>query len=216
MHPDISRLPSCLFYEGRIADGPDMATKTSQPWHSNPLFGTYKFLNVAGHERTTLNGHSLMNHEECDVAVALYTRLKTEYAKVDFDFRIGIISMYRAQLLELKNKFRTAFGAEILGKIDFNTVDGFQGQEKDIIIVSCVRAGPGVQSIGFLSDSRRLNVAITRARSSLFVLGHASTLARSDALWKRIVEGAQNTSYLLEVSQIYSIINIYIYIIVKL
>lgn len=200
MHPDISRLPSTLFYSQRLLDGPNMAQKTSQPWHNHALFGTYKFINVgSGNEQQVQSGHSLVNHTECEVAVALYNRIKTEYPDTDLDFRIGVITMYRAQLLELKRKFKTSFGADVLGKVDFNTVDGFQGQEKDIIILSCVRAGPGVQSIGFLADQRRLNVAITRAKSSLFILGHAATLERSDQMWKAIVQDARDTFRMLDV-----------------
>ncbi|KAF8516825.1 SEN1 N terminal-domain-containing protein [Hysterangium stoloniferum] len=201
MHPDISRIPSQLFYGQRLLDGPGMIEKTSQIWHQNPLFGTYKFINVSGGNEQAAQGHSLLNHIECETALAIYNRLKTEYPKIDFDFRIGIIAMYRAQLMELKKKFRAFFGADIVGKVDFNTVDGFQGQEKDIIILSCVRAGPGVQSIGFLTDQRRLNVAITRARSSLFILGHAATLERSDQMWKHIVQDARSTSRMFDVSE---------------
>jgi len=200
MHPDISRLPSTLFYAQRLVDGPGMAEKTHQLWHKHPLFGTYKFINVAsGHEQPAHSGHSLVNRTECEVAAALYNRIRTEYTNIDLDFRIGVITMYRAQLLELKKKFQIAFGADVVGKVDFNTVDGFQGQEKDVIILSCVRAGPGVQSIGFLGDQRRLNVAITRARASLFILGHAATLERSDDMWKAIVQDARSTSRLLDV-----------------
>jgi ATP-dependent RNA/DNA helicase, senataxin len=200
MHPDISRLPSTLFYGERLYDGPGMAEKTSQLWHKHPLFGTYKFINVAsGREQQAHSGHSLVNHTECEVAVALYNRIKTEYSEIDLDFRIGVITMYRAQLLELKRKFRAVFGTDIVGKVDFNTVDGFQGQEKDIIILSCVRAGPGVQSVGFLADQRRLNVAITRARASLFILGHAATLERSDPMWKAIVQESRSATRLLDV-----------------
>ncbi|KIJ54640.1 hypothetical protein M422DRAFT_220966 [Sphaerobolus stellatus SS14] len=199
MHPDISRLPSKLFYGERLLDGPGMAEKTIQPWHTNSLFGSYKFVNVfRGKEQGAVAGHSMMNTVECDVAVALYNRLNTEYAKLNLDFKVGVISMYRAQLLQLKKTFRAAFGADIVNKVDFNTVDGFQGQEKDIIILSCVRAGPQVQSIGFLADQRRLNVAMTRARSSLFILGNASTLERSDPLWRQIVDDARSTSRLFD------------------
>ena len=154
---------------------------------------------ASGHEQPAHSGHSLVNRTECEVAAALYNRIRTEYTNIDLDFRIGVITMYRAQLLELKKKFQIAFGADVVGKVDFNTVDGFQGQEKDVIILSCVRAGPGVQSIGFLGDQRRLNVAITRARASLFILGHAATLERSDDMWKAIVQDARSTSRLLDV-----------------
>jgi len=201
MHPDISRLPSKLFYNAELKDGPGMLEKTVQPWHKNALFGSYKFFDIAGgREQSALSGHSFVNRAECEVAVALYNRLKKEYSDVDFNFRIGIITMYRAQLLELRKKFQAEFGTEIVRNIDFNTVDGFQGQEKDIIILSCVRAGPALDKIGFLSDQRRLNVAITRARSSLFIIGSAATLSRSDLLWKNIVQDARSTSRLMTVS----------------
>ena len=59
--------------------------------------------------------------------------------------------MYKAQIVALRKSFGERFGNDIANKIDFNTVDGFQGQEKDIIILSCVRAGPGLTNVGFLS-----------------------------------------------------------------
>ena len=72
---------------------------------------------------------------------------------MDFNFRVGVVSMYRAQILELRRAFESRFGIDITSQVDFNTVDGFQGQEKDIIILSCVRAGPGLQNVGFLSGA---------------------------------------------------------------
>jgi senataxin len=154
MHPDISRLPSTLFYNGRLQDGPGMAVKTQQPWHSHPKFGTYRFLNVSqGQEQQAAAGHSLKNKVECQVAVALYARIRQEFSAVDLDFRVGVVSMYRGQILELRRCFEQRFGQDILDKVHFATVDGFQGQEKDVIILSCVRAGPGLQSVGFLSGN---------------------------------------------------------------
>jgi senataxin len=150
MHPEISLLPSRVFYQGKLLDGPDMDMKTSKPWHLQEMFGPYKFFNVSGQEESG-RGHSLINRTECQTAVALYTRLLKEFSNFDFDFRVGVISMYRAQIGELKRAFVQRFGADIVGKILFHTVDGFQGQEKDVIILSCVRAGPGLQNIGFLA-----------------------------------------------------------------
>ncbi|KAJ2522766.1 DEAD-box type RNA helicase [Coemansia sp. RSA 2049] len=79
--------------------------------------------------------------------------------------------------------------------IEFNTVDGFQGQEKDIIIFSCVRAGEG--GVGFLSDRRRMNVGLTRARKSLFVLGNAAQLNVSP-LWKQLIDDSRGRGLLRE------------------
>ena len=81
----------------------------------------------------------------------------------------------------------------------FNTVDGFQGQEKDIIILSCVRSGPNLHQIGFLRDPRRMNVALTRAKSSLWVIGNGSTLERSDEKWKIIVNDARERGFYIDV-----------------
>lgn len=150
MHPEISLLPSRVFYQGKLLDGPDMDVKTTQPWHLQEKFGPYKFLNVAGQEESS-QSHSLINRAESQIAVALYAHLCKEFSSFDFDFRVGVISMYRAQIGELKRAFVQRFGSDIVGKILFHTVDGFQGQEKDVIILSCVRAGPGLQNIGFLA-----------------------------------------------------------------
>jgi len=82
-----------------------------------------------------------------------------------------------------------AFGSSILSGIEVSTVDGYQGQEKDVIIFSCVRSNMN-KSIGFLDDSRRLNVAITRAKCSLFLLGRAANLVQS-SLWRALIEDAK-------------------------
>jgi senataxin len=150
MHPEVSQLPSKIFYDGKLKDGPDMEKKTHRVWHAHPMFGTYRFLDVAdGLEEKSKN--SLKNMQECRVAAALYNRLVKEFSSFDFEFKIGIVSMYRAQIVELRRTFERQFGREVLRTVDFNTVDGFQGQEKDVIILSCVRSGPGVQNVGFLS-----------------------------------------------------------------
>ncbi|KAI0335924.1 hypothetical protein GY45DRAFT_1316694 [Cubamyces sp. BRFM 1775] len=204
MHPDISQLPSNLFYDGRLRDGPDMAEKTKRVWHGHPKFGTYRFYNVQGGlEESSGAGHSLVNRAEAQVAVALYNRLTKEFSSANLDFKIGVISMYRGQIVELRRAFQQRFGEEVMSMVDFNTVDGFQGQEKDIIILSCVRAGPGLQSVGFLRDVRRMNVALTRAKASLFVLGHAPTLERSDEIWRKIVDNARTRSCLVDVDVSY-------------
>ncbi|KAF9485837.1 hypothetical protein BDN70DRAFT_870734 [Pholiota conissans] len=202
MHPDISRLPSKVFYDGRLLDGPDMAVKTKQLWHAHDKFGTYKFLNVSwGVEESV--GRSLSNPAECKMAADLFNRLRGDFTNVNFDYRIGIVSMYKAQINALRNLFVQRFGAEIIRKVTFNTVDGFQGQEKDIIILSCVRAGPGLQRIGFTADIRRMNVALTRAKSSLFILGNAATLERSDDTWRVIVQDARTRESLITVDVAY-------------
>ncbi len=91
---------------------------------------------------------------------------------------IGIISPYRAQVRYLRALLRRdSYLRPLLPAISVDTVDAFQGQERDMIIVSLVRANDEGQ-IGFLSDLRRMNVAITRARHRLVIIGSAGTLGR--------------------------------------
>ena len=91
---------------------------------------------------------------------------------------MGIISPYKAQVQYLRQMLRKEpFFKPYRPYLTVNTVDGFQGQERDVILISLVRANEDGQ-IGFLSDLRRMNVAITRARMKLIILGNAATLTR--------------------------------------
>ncbi len=91
---------------------------------------------------------------------------------------VGVISPYRAQVQYLRRQLKKKeFFKPYRQLISVNTVDGFQGQERDVILISLVRANDEGQ-IGFLRDLRRMNVAITRARMKLFILGDASTMTR--------------------------------------
>ena len=100
---------------------------------------------------------------------------------------VGVISPYRAQVQYLRRLFKKReFYKPYRHLISVNTVDGFQGQERDIILISLVRANDEGQ-IGFLRDLRRMNVAITRARMKLIILGDASTMTRHP-FYKKLYE----------------------------
>ena len=91
---------------------------------------------------------------------------------------MGIISPYRAQVQYLRKLLhKKEFFKPYQKLISVNTVDGFQGQERDIILISMVRANDNGQ-IGFLRDLRRMNVAITRARMKLIILGNVETMTK--------------------------------------
>ncbi|SNX84511.1 related to SEN1 protein [Melanopsichium pennsylvanicum] len=190
MHPEISVFPSKAFYDSKLQDGPNMAELTHQPWHKYELTRPFKFLSTKAAEQPG-RMHSIINKEEANVALALYERMRADNSRENFDYRIGIVTMYKAQVFELKRTFQQRYGQDIVDRIDFNTVDGFQGQEKDIIILSCVRSAADSRSIGFLSDRRRLNVALTRAKSNLFIIGNAEHLRRGDAIWESLVSTAE-------------------------
>ena len=88
--------------------------------------------------------------------------------------RVGVITPYKQQLHLLKARFAQGLGSERSARIEMNTVDGFQGREVDVLIFSTVRATGG--GIGFVADVRRMNVALTRAKLSLWIVGNRQTL----------------------------------------
>lgn len=117
MHPEISVLPSKVFYDSRLKDGPDMDKKTVAVWHKKPIFGPYHFINVNGVESKA--GMSTKNTEEAQVAVDLFRNLKQQFgSRVNLEMRVGVITMYREQLNELKRRFQDAFGRQILDTIE--------------------------------------------------------------------------------------------------
>ena len=189
MHPEISQFPSKEFYEGLLRDGTDMASLRQQPWHQSALLGPYRFFDVKGSQSRGPRGQSLVNDEEVKVAIQLYRRFKTDYGGVDLKGKIGIITPYKAQLFRLRDRFASVYGDDIAGEIEFNTTDAFQGRECEIIIFSCVRASP-TGGIGFMTDIRRMNVGLTRAKSSLWILGDSRALAQGE-FWGKLVEDSK-------------------------
>lgn len=186
MHPDISSFPSATFYEGKLLDGANMAEVRQRPWHVSDVLAPYRFFDVKGQQSNAPKGHSLINLAEIEVALSLYERVTTDYSDYDFKNKIGIITPYKSQLRELKMRFSSRYGERILEHVDFNTTDAFQGRESEIIIFSCVRSA---SSIGFLSDIRRMNVGITRAKSSLWILGNSNSLSKGE-YWKKLIDDA--------------------------
>ncbi|KAG6201708.1 hypothetical protein E4U35_005641 [Claviceps purpurea] len=189
MHPEISMFPSKEFYEGQLQDGQDMSQLRQQPWHKSALLGPYRFFDVEGAQSKGRKGQSLVNTRELDVALEMYDRFSREYKQCDLTGKIGIITPYKAQLFELRNRFKGRYGEGISDIIEFNTTDAFQGRECEIIIFSCVRASP-TGGIGFMTDIRRMNVGLTRAKSSLWILGDSRALVQGE-FWKKLIEDAK-------------------------
>lgn len=121
---------------------------------------------------------------------------------------IGIISSYKAQVNSIKNRLIDIIPDSALSslpdqpffsrrQIEVNTVDGFQGKEKDIIIFSCVRTS--THGIGFLADERRINVAITRAKQQLIIVGRAQALWEGSDTWRALISSLQNRNFIHKV-----------------
>ncbi|XP_050380960.1 uncharacterized ATP-dependent helicase C29A10.10c isoform X2 [Argentina anserina] len=206
MHPDICLFPSVHFYEKKLLNGDDMSGK-SAPFHETKGLGPYIFYDVIdGRELRGKNssGMSLYNEHEADAAVELLKFFKKRYPSDFHVGRIGIITPYKSQLALLRSRFSTAFGSSTMNDMELNTVDGFQGREVDILILSTVRAaepssaapGNNSSSIGFVADVRRMNVALTRAKLSLWILGNARTLQMNQN-WAALVKDARRRNLVI-------------------
>ncbi|KAG7542768.1 P-loop containing nucleoside triphosphate hydrolase [Arabidopsis thaliana x Arabidopsis arenosa] len=201
MHPEIRSFPSKQFYEEALEDGSDIEAQTTRDWHRYRCFGPFCFFDIHDGKESQHPGAtgSRVNLDEVEFVLLIYHRLVTMYPELKSSSQLAIISPYNYQVKTFKDRFKEMFGTEAEKVVDINTVDGFQGREKDVAIFSCVRANDKGQ-IGFLSNSRRMNVGITRAKSSVLVVGSAATL-KSDPLWKNLIESAEQRNRLFKVSK---------------
>ena len=197
MHPLLSKLPSEYFYQSRLKDAPHLKQMRHSEWHENRLFKPYRLFDVENGREEAGGGHSYYNEEEINICLKLVAKLSNSFPHILFAGKIGIITFYKKQMHKLRERFRNHFGGDILKYIDINTVDGFQGQEKSIVFLSCVRTG---NNVGFLGDVRRINVALTRARCSLFILGKVKTMQCND-FWGKLVADANSRNDILQITE---------------
>lgn len=176
MRTAIGHFPAHRYYEGDLHPH---ESNTSRKRHAEsliPLDGLNLWVNIHGKEQRY--DESFYNEEEANAICQLITEIR----KVDTISTIGIICFYRSQrlLVEKLLENESTRNANIRPhNTAVSTVDGFQGDEKDIIILSLVRANQ-TGKIGFLEDFRRLNVAITRAKDALFICGNSQTFCQAE------------------------------------
>jgi hypothetical protein len=187
MHPQISLFPNHHFYKGLLVDG---VANSVAPWCSTPigseLFSPLRFFDLA-HSKVNPGAKSLSNDEEVAFIVGMIHKLMASNPSVSFLDKIVVITPYQLQRSRLKIAFeREAQVHGLFRTIDACTVDSYQGKEKEIVIFSTVRAKRG-QTIGFLADVRRMNVALTRAKQSLWIIGHSATL-QINSEWKALLK----------------------------
>ena len=152
----------------------------------------------------TSDGHNYSNECEAELVARLVQVLVT--TSLAGSRSIGVITFYQKQRSLIQEKLKTRKIQErLLKRVKVNTVDAFQGQEEDIIIISCVRATRNYnKKIGFVNSLQRLNVALTRARESLFVCGHFDTL-RTDETWKDMIEDATKRSLTHNITSVFEL-----------
>ena len=206
MHPSIRVFPSMLFYDNELIDGPGLDKLTTRRWHKHSVFRPFVFFDVKGKERASA-GHSWVNDEESEFIVALVQTLFARFPELIAGEHVAVISPYKAQVRNIRRLIKEKLGAKKALRVDVNTIDGFQGHEKDICIFSVVRApkrgaGSSGGGLGFVADERRINVGLTRARSSLFVVGAAESI-KGDDRWGSLVESARRRNCALTPSKPY-------------
>lgn len=204
MHPEIRSFPSGEFYAESLEDAPSIEDQTRRSWHAYRCFGPFCFFNLhEGKESQPSGSGSWVNVDEVEFVFLLYQKLVSTYPELKSSQQFAIISPYSAQVNLFKERFKSTFGVDSEKVVDITTVDGCQGREKDIAIFSCVRANEK-KGIGFVSDFRRMNVGITRAKSSILVVGSASTLRRGDEHWNNLVQNAEKRDCMFKVSKPYN------------
>lgn len=215
MHPAISSFPRRYFYNGKLKDDETVQGEhRSKPYHRDairPKLGPYVFLDISqGEERRSGAERSIFNPAEAELASLIYTRLKKEYSNDTLFLPeskshgavtgFGVVTPYKRQLQELRQSFDRA-GIPTTD-VEIDTVDSFQGREKDVIVFSCVRTAAANRGIGFVRDVRRMNVGLTRARSSLIILGSAEALAAGSVDWAELIDDASSRGCLIRVASV--------------
>ncbi|OJH42092.1 AAA domain-containing protein [Cystobacter ferrugineus] len=187
MNTAIMTFPSKEMYGGELRAHPSVAGRTLAdvlPPETPGDFPPVLYLDTAGkgfEEEQEKDTGSLFNTGEADLIVA---RVKELLAAGIAPRELAVITPYRAQAHALRERVEP-----LSPDVEVDTVDAFQGREKDAILVSLVRSNSEGQ-IGFLSDLRRMNVALTRARRHLFVVGDSATLS-GHAFYARFIESTQ-------------------------
>ena len=188
MNEDIMRFSSNYFYDGQVESAPEVRFRgildldTPMEW-----IDTSELAELSDDEELTFKeefvgeSYGRINKAEGLLTMHVLQQYFERISKqrlLDERIDVGIISPYRAQVQYLRRLLqKSAFFKPFRRLVSVNTVDGFQGQERDVIVISLVRSNDEGQ-IGFLRDLRRMNVAITRARMKVIILGNRATLTR--------------------------------------
>ena len=197
MHPLLSRFPSNFFYEGCLQNGVQSEDRVIKgldfPWpqHGKPMF----FYCCQGNEEIAASGTSYLNRTEAAFVEQLTTKLLKCGLKPS---QIGVVTPYEGQRAYLVQymQYNGSLHNKLYLEIEVASVDAFQGREKDFIIMSSVRSNDH-QGIGFLSDPRRLNVALTRAKYGIILVGNPKVLCKQP-LWYHLLTFYKENKVLVE------------------
>jgi regulator of nonsense transcripts 1 len=220
MHPCLSEWPSNIFYEGSLQNGVTTKQRSAPPgvkfpWPDPacPMF----FYASMGQEEISASATSYLNRTEATLCEKILNAFMRGGVKPS---SIGVITPYEGQRAHLVSNLKRNLSQEVAEALEVASVDSFQGREKDYIIFSCVRSNESAEyhsasgfghggawtpanmnrlnaNIGFLADPRRLNVALTRARYGLILIGNPRLLAKQP-LWHNLLLHFTSQSCLVE------------------
>ena len=198
MNEKIMKFSSDWFYHGEVESAPQTRNRGILDLDEPIEWRDSKVDDEEGDSGESFVGESFGRINKAEAQLTLDT-LEDYFKKIgkqrilDEHIDVGVISPYRAQVQYLRRLIRKRESFKLYRhSISVNTVDGFQGQERDIILISLVRSNDQGQ-IGFLNDLRRMNVAITRARMKLIILGDKATLCRHP-FYRKLNEAIESTN----------------------
>lgn len=198
MNEKIMKFSSDWFYHGEVESAPQTRNRGILDLDEPIEWRDSKVDDEEGDSGESFVGESFGRINKAEAQLTLDT-LEDYFKKIgkqrilDEHIDVGVISPYRAQVQYLRRLIRKRESFKpYRHSISVNTVDGFQGQERDIILISLVRSNDQGQ-IGFLNDLRRMNVAITRARMKLIILGDKATLCRHP-FYRKLNEAIESTN----------------------
>lgn len=188
MNEQIMKFSSEWFYHGMVESAPTVSHRGILDYDTPMMW--IDTAECDGKEEFVGENFGRINRAEAELTLQTLQQYLEKIGKqriLEESIDVGIISPYRAQVQLLRKELRKReFFRPYRHLLTVNTVDGFQGQERDIILISLVRSNDG-GDIGFLRDLRRMNVAITRARMKLIILGSSETMT-SHPFYKRLYE----------------------------
>jgi senataxin len=207
MQANIRQVISSLFYENKLLDSPDVnfihKKNNSDLYKVIDINKNFYFFDLNfSEEKFDETNKSYYNEQEIEFSLQFLKKINNSLKNNqyinnnnDYNYNYAIITPYQAQVKKLKEKIYKYKDQDLFGiDIKINTVDSFQGQERDIIIFSTVRANNKssginngeIESIGFLNDYRRMNVGLSRAKLGCFIIGNSLKL-KKDHYWEKLI-----------------------------
>jgi superfamily I DNA and/or RNA helicase len=197
MHPAICVFPATYFYGGQLksSEGLDSSSRPIPAgFHWPKQEWPIAFVSTNDDAVETSVGNSYANYVEARMVAEIVSGvLGSGWGKSSSHYisaSIGVIAPYKAQVDALRQALLAVLTPQSMSAVEISSVDGFQGREKELIVFSATRANSGGR-VGFVSDWRRLNVTLTRARSGLIVVGHAATLEQEPMCLRAWVQWAR-------------------------